>query len=104
MKLTCPYCKEEIELTQSERAKIGYKKFEDHKAECFTRSNPKFMSHFNQISTPQPDDDFTSEGENITTVIRRLHTQLGRTPIESELIQEMIRLRSTKKNEEATQS
>jgi hypothetical protein len=42
IKIQCPFCKENIEITQSEMAKHGYKLFEDHKADCFKKMCPNF--------------------------------------------------------------
>jgi hypothetical protein len=106
MKLKCPFCHEEIELTQSERAKHGYKKFEDHKAACFKASG--YAETMNRamkrsevvdpdiMPTPQAqeDDVYTEGGENITQVIRRLHLKFGRIPTESETLIEMTRIRA----------
>jgi hypothetical protein len=35
IKIRCSICEQVIEITQSEKAKHGLKKFEDHKAACF---------------------------------------------------------------------
>ena len=94
MKVNCPYCGEEIEITQSERAKRGYKKLEDHKANCMRVKNAVRL--LNQVTIQSSDDVISDKGENVTDIIRRLHRQLGRIPTESETILEMMRIRAMK--------
>jgi len=94
MKVNCPYCGEEIEITQSERAKHGYKKLEDHKANCMRVKNAVRL--LNQVTIQSSDDVISDKGENVTDIIRRLHRQLGRIPTESETILEMMRIRAMK--------
>jgi hypothetical protein len=96
MKLNCPYCKEEIEITQSEKAKHGYKKLEDHKVNCLLVKNAVCILNqaINQVVIRSPEDIISDKGENITDIIRRLHTQLGRIPTESETLVEMVRIRA----------
>jgi hypothetical protein len=107
MKIKCPICHEEIELTQSERARSGYKKFEDHKAACFKASGyAEIMNKAAQRDSelrsiaqrpeepPQKDDVYTEGGENITQVIRRLHLKLGRIPTETETLMELQKIKA----------
>ena len=94
MKVNCPYCGEEIEITQSERAKHGYKKLEDHKANCTMIKNAARL--LNQVADRSSDDIISDRGENVTDIIRRLHKQLGRTPTETETLLEMMRIRAMK--------
>ena len=98
MKFRCPYCNEEIEITQSERAKHGDKKFDAHKAECFKAKHGDMISFMNQgcREVCYPDDVISDEGGNIDNIIRRLHIQLGRIPMASEIMVEMIHIRAMK--------
>jgi hypothetical protein len=92
MKLNCPYCGKEIEITQSEKAKHGYKKLEDHKVNCARVKNA--VRIINQATSQSTGDVITDKGENVTTIIRRLHAQLGRIPTETETLLEMMRIRA----------
>lgn len=98
MKLNCPYCGEEIEITQSERAKHGYKKLEDHKVDCTRVKNAVRL--LNQVASQSPyfeiTDVISDKGENVSGIIRRLDKQLGRIPTESETLLEMMRIRAMK--------
>jgi len=37
MKYQCKWCKKEIEITQSEKAKTGLKKLDEHEMGCFKK-------------------------------------------------------------------
>jgi CRISPR/Cas system type I-B associated protein Csh2 (Cas7 group RAMP superfamily) len=88
------YCSEEIVITQSERAKHGYKKLEDHKVDCAKVKN--VVSVLNRIATQLPDDVISDKGENMSDIIRRLHIQFGRIPTETEALLELMRIRAMK--------
>ena len=85
MKFKCPYCQEEIEITQSERAKTGFKKFDDHKAACFRKRNPNFgkimEAAYKASELPEVPKKYDMQG-----IIGYLHRSLGRIPTETECL------------------
>jgi hypothetical protein len=96
MKFKCRWCGKEIEIPQSERAKHGDKRFDNHEAECFKEKHGDMISFMNEGCSEVcfPDDVFTDKGENVTEIIRRLQAQLGRIPTESETMVEMVHARA----------
>jgi hypothetical protein len=85
MKFRCRWCHEDIEISQTERAKNGLKKLEDHEVECFKQRNPNFGKIFAATHSPPPHtpvpDKFDMQG-----IIKYLHHNLGRLPTENECL------------------
>lgn len=81
MKRQCSICKEEIEITQSERAKHGLKLFDDHKAECVKKlMQGGLRPILNEPANPVPNKF------DMQAIIGYLHREMGRIPSESDVL------------------
>lgn len=84
MKFKCKWCHEDVEISQTERAKNGLKKLADHEAECFKQRNPNFGKIFaaahRETGLTVPDK------HDMQGIIRCLHKNLARMPTENECL------------------
>ncbi|MDD2246360.1 MAG: hypothetical protein PHC39_04680 [Proteiniphilum sp.] len=84
MKYKCKWCNCDIEITQSEKAKTGMKKLDDHEGSCFRRLNPNFESIMRKVTElplmkrPERDD--------VEATIKYLHESLGKIPSEGRVL------------------
>jgi hypothetical protein len=81
MKVQCSLCKKEIEITQSERAKHGLKKFDDHRAECVKKLMQDCTSSVLHKPTPPVPDKF-----DMQAIIGYLHNEMGKIPSETDVL------------------
>jgi hypothetical protein len=87
MKYKCKWCHREIEILQSEKAKTGLKKLQDHETECFKRQNPNFVRIVNTAQEKAFKPEIWLEIPNkfdVQGIIKYLHESLGRLPTEGE--------------------
>ena len=103
MKFKCPYCQEEIEITQRERAKSGFKKFDDHKAACFRKQNPDFGKIMDFAERMRKEVEIlpeVPEKHDMNGIISYLHRAFGRIPTESECLRFHMLLQTTSSKQE----
>lgn len=85
MKYNCKWCKCDVEISQSDKAKTGMRRLHDHEADCFKKHFPKFESLVERVvadkTTRSAPDKFDMQG-----IIKYLHESLGYVPSETQVL------------------